>query len=100
VGDEVVTVLTDNYEACDVFFRQLNTGSNVTIKAVDLKETLSLAVSSKVFYSCPSTLSYWIVRLRGERISRVQNPFFKNSEYKKLPGFNFEKIEFLDAEYE
>lgn len=83
-GEVVRLVVTDDPD----YAATLNLGSNdkepVNIVSPPLGETLAVAVGADWFVASNSTMSYWIVRLRGGKNCIAPKPFQKRRDY-ELP---------------
>lgn len=52
-----------------------------SVETFSLEETLSIASKAEIYVSSNSTLSYWIVRLRGDLPSFAPRPFGRNHNW-------------------
>lgn len=86
-----IIILTDDPEYAATFDFSFKGVSEAEIKHEPLKATLEQAVGAEWFVSSNSTMSYWIVCLRGGKNSFAPHPFQKRHDY-DLPT-NTQRIE-------
>lgn len=77
-SNQTVTILTDDVSYAERLVDDIK-NYNFDIKKISLSETISKSVFANNYISSNSTLSYWVVVLRGEKASIAPLPFMKDS---------------------
>lgn len=80
-SDATLLVVTDDPQYAASLKLGLAGGDDAEIVSPPLGETLALAVGADWFVASNSTLSYWIVRLRGGKRSIAPQPFQKRKDF-------------------
>ena len=76
-----ISIITDDKEYANSFNLSAKGVEKPNIICCNLSDTLAIAVGADWFISSNSTLSYWIVKLKGGTGCVVPEPFQKVSDF-------------------